>query len=174
MNELKPIRIIVFAAAAALLVLALVAHSKAAEDSLSGKPAPAWKLKDVNGKTVQLADFKGKVVILDFWATWCGPCKMEIPSFVALQKQYHDQGLEVIGLSVDQGGPSVVKQFIPKLGINYPVMMADEKVQSDYGDIEAIPTTFVINRQGVIVAKHVGVTEKAEFEAEIKPLLKKK
>lgn len=172
MNKLKPIRIVVFASAVALLALALAAHSKAAEDALSGKPAPAWKLKDVNGKTVQLADFKGKVVILDFWATWCGPCKIEIPSFVALQKQYHDQGLQVIGLSVDQGGPSVVKQFIPKLGINYPVVMANQEVQADYGNIQAIPTTFIINRQGVIVAKHVGVTQKAEFEKEIKPLLK--
>ncbi|HEY4415852.1 MAG TPA: TlpA disulfide reductase family protein [Verrucomicrobiae bacterium] len=130
-----------------------------------------WQLKGLDGKTIQAADFKGKVVILDFWATWCGPCRAEIPSFVALQKQYQKQGLVVIGASVDDGGADMVKAFTEKLGMKYPVGLADDKVQKAFGGIDAIPTTFVIDRSGHIVKKHLGLTEKDEFEAEIKPLL---
>lgn len=136
------------------------------------KRAPDWELKDLNGKTVKLSDFKGKVVILDFWATWCGPCEMEIPSFVALQKKYRDQGLVVIGASLDEGEPKQIKSFVERLAINYPIVMADKTIADAYGGIEAIPATFVIDRQGMIVRKHVGYSDQAQFEAEIKPLLK--
>jgi peroxiredoxin len=133
--------------------------------------APAWELKDTDGKTVRSADFKGKVVILDFWATWCGPCREEIPGFVALQKQYAKQGLVVIGVSVDAEGAKVVQPFIQKLGMNYPVVLSDDPVLQAFGDIEALPTTFIVDREGRIVKKHVGVTDQSEFENEIKPLL---
>jgi peroxiredoxin len=133
--------------------------------------APEWQLKDVDGKTVRSADFKGKVVILDFWATWCGPCRAEIPNFIALQKQYAKQGLVVIGASVDEGGAAAVKPFAGKLGINYPVVLPDEKTQQAFGGIEAVPTTFIIDRQGQIVKEHLGFADKDEFENEIKPLL---
>lgn len=133
--------------------------------------APEWSLKDMDGKTVGSADFKGKVVILDFWATWCGPCRAEIPNFIALQKQYAKQGLVVIGASVDEGGADVVKPFARKLGINYPVVLADEKTQQAFGGIEAVPTTFIIDREGRIVKEHMGFADKDEFENEIKPLL---
>ncbi len=135
------------------------------------KPAPAWELPSIDGKTVHLSDFKGKVVILDFWATWCPPCRAEIPDFIALQKQYGDKGLAIIGASVDQGGVATVKAFAKKNNVNYTVVMADEEVAKAYGDIQAIPTTFVIDRQGRIVKQHVGLTSKEEFEKEIKPLL---
>jgi peroxiredoxin len=134
--------------------------------------AASWELKDVDGKTVKLSDFKGKVVILDFWATWCPPCRAEIPSFVELQDKYKDKGLQIIGISVDQDGAKVLKPFIEQNKINYPIILADEKVQSDYGGIEGIPTTFIIDKEGKISAKHVGLTQKAEFEKEIEPLLK--
>jgi peroxiredoxin len=133
--------------------------------------APEWSLKDVDGKTVNSADFKGKVVILDFWATWCGPCRAEIPNFIGLQKQYAKQGLVVIGASVDEGGADVVKPFARKLGINYSVVLAGEKTQRAFGGIEAVPTTFIIDRQGQIVKEHLGFADKDEFEKEIKPLL---
>ena len=133
--------------------------------------APDWQLKGLDGKTIHSGDFKGKVVILDFWATWCGDCRAEIPSFIALQKQYEKQGLVVIGASVDEGGANVVKPFAQKLGMNYTVGLADDQVQQAFGGIEATPTTFVIDRGGHIVKKHLGLTEKDEFEAEIKPLL---
>jgi peroxiredoxin len=133
--------------------------------------APEWSLKDAEGKTVRSTDFKGKVVILDFWATWCGPCRAEIPNFIALQKQYEKQGLVVVGLSVDKDDADVVKPFAQRLGMNYPVVLADQKTQEAFGGIEAVPTTFIIDRKGRIAKEHMGFTDKDEFENEIKPLL---
>jgi peroxiredoxin len=136
-----------------------------------GATAPDWKLQDLNGKTVQLSDFKGKVVVLDFWATWCPPCRAEIPDFIALQNQYKDKGLVVIGVSLDQGGTGVVSTFAKAQGMNYPIVLGTDDVAAQYGDIQAIPTTFVIDRSGKVVAKHEGQTDKATFESEIKKLL---
>lgn len=135
--------------------------------------APAWTLKDVKGHQVSLNQFKGKVVILDFWATWCGPCRLEIPGFIKLQKKYKKDGLEVVGVSLDDG-PGVVKKFIKSHHLNYTVVMGNQQIARDYGNIEAIPTTFVIDRKGRIVGKHVGVTDLSTFEKQIKPLLKAK
>jgi peroxiredoxin len=134
--------------------------------------APEWQLKDPDGQPVALSDFKGKVVILDFWATWCPPCKAEIPGFVALQKQYAAQGLTVVGVSLDTAGASVVKSFMKNLGMNYPVVIGDEKIAADYGGVSAIPTTFVIDRNGNIVTSHQGYASQLVFESEIRPLLK--
>lgn len=133
--------------------------------------APAWKLQDINGKTVQLSDFKGKVVILDFWATWCPPCRAEIPHFVELQKAYADKGLVIVGISLDQGGVDTVAPFAKANGINYPIVLGDEELTSKYGGIEGIPTTFIVDQKGNIVNKFVGFTEKSVFEDEIKKLL---
>ncbi len=149
-------------------------HSETPASSMAGLPrtAPAWKLKDLEGKTVQLADFKGKVVILDFWATWCPPCRAEIPGFVALAKKYGAQGLAVVGVALDQGGEGLVKRFVKEQGVNYPVVLGDDEVVKAFGGIEAIPTTFVLDRSGRIVSHHVGFTDRKEFVKEIKPLLK--
>jgi len=134
--------------------------------------SPAWKLMDVEGMPVRSSDFSGKVVIINFWATWCGPCRMEIPSFIGLQKQYTDKGLVVVGVSLDQDGASVVKSFADKTGINYAVVLGDEAIVNAFGGVDAIPTTFIIDRNGQITGKHVGYVEKEEIESEIKPLLK--
>lgn len=165
------------AAAAAVLALTtarkpFTSPNEATITSASSTPSPAWELRGVDGKPVKSSDFAGRVVILDFWATWCGPCRMEIPGFIELQKQYADKGLVVVGVSLDQDGASVVKPFMDKIGINYPVVLGDETIVSAFGGVEGIPTTFIIDRNGQIVRKHVGYTEKAELEAEIKPLLK--
>lgn len=133
--------------------------------------APAWELKDVEGKTVKSTDFAGKVVVLDFWATWCGPCRMEIPSFVELQNQYAREGLVVVGVSLDDDASAVVKPFMTKMRINYPVVMGDERMTDVFGGIEGIPTTFIIDRSGRIVTKHVGFAPKDVFERDIKALL---
>jgi thiol-disulfide isomerase/thioredoxin len=140
----------------------------------AGKPAPAWTLTDISGKVIHSTDLKGKVVVLDFWATWCGPCRIEIPGFIALQKEYGDQGLTVIGASVDEGGPTVVKKFAGQIGINYPVGVADDSIQAAFGGIVGLPTTFIIDRQGRFVRKHLGLTDQSVFEAELKPLLAQK
>jgi thiol-disulfide isomerase/thioredoxin len=136
--------------------------------------APEWQLNDPDGKAVKLSDFKGKVVILDFWATWCPPCRAEIPGFIALQKQYAAQGLTVVGVSLDTDGASVVKAFVKKAGMNYPIVLGDEKIASDYGGITAIPTTFVLDRNGNIVTSHQGYASQTVFESEIRPLLEQK
>ena len=135
------------------------------------KPAPSWELQDLDGKTVHSSDFKGKVVVLDFWATWCPPCRAEIPGFIELQRKYQAQGLAVVGVSVDQASSDTVKTFAQKLGINYPVVLTDTKVVTAYGGIDGLPTTFIIDRAGSIVKQHLGFTEKSEIESEIKSLL---
>ena len=133
--------------------------------------APDWQLKNLEGQAVKLSDFKGKVVLLNFWATWCPPCRREIPDFVALQKQYGDKGLVVIGVSVDEGGAEVVKPFVKKMGINYPIVLGDQKTAAAYGGIQVVPTTFVIDKTGKIAAQHEGGADRTTFEAEIKKLL---
>jgi thiol-disulfide isomerase/thioredoxin len=142
-----------------------------AQAAPSEMPAPAWQLKDPGGKTVQFSDFKGKVVVLDFWATWCPPCLAEIPEFIALQKKYGEKGLVVVGVSMDEGGTVPVARFVKNHGVDYPIVMGDDKISADYGDIMGLPTTFVIDRQGKIVARHEGPTAPATFEQDIAKLL---
>jgi len=142
-----------------------------ASADLRAETAPAFTLQDTSGKPVKLSDYKGKVVILDFWATWCPPCRAEIPNFVDLQKQYGKQVLAVIGVSLDQDGVAGVADFAKAHSINYPIVMGNQDVVEAYGGIEAIPTTLVIDQAGNVVARHTGFTDKSEFEAEIKKLL---
>jgi thiol-disulfide isomerase/thioredoxin len=156
-----------FAMAAALALVA----SKPASALAELQRAPAWELQDVSGKTVKLSDFKGQVIVLDFWATWCGPCREEIPGFMALQKKYAGKGLVIIGVSMDEEGWAVVTPFIGKMGITYPMVLGTPEVAAKYGDVEALPTTFIINRAGRIAAAHEGRTDEATLESEIKPLL---
>jgi thiol-disulfide isomerase/thioredoxin len=143
----------------------------AQEASQPRTAAPEWELTDLNGKLIRFSDFRGHVLILDFWATWCGPCRVEIPHFVELQKQYGDKGLTVIGVSLDEQGPDVVKKFVKRLAVNYPIVIGNEKVAEAYGGIVAIPTTFVIDRHGRIVSRHIGYNDKATFEKEVQSLL---
>jgi len=137
-----------------------------------GLPAPDWEVKDLDGNTVKSADFAGRVVLLNFWATWCGPCIAEIPDLIELQNQYSLDGLTVVGPSTDTVGVAVVQQFVLDHGMNYPVVMANTQMQRDYGGISAIPATFVIDREGKIVARFVGSRNKAVFESVVVPLLK--
>jgi thiol-disulfide isomerase/thioredoxin len=98
------------------------------ETPVAKTPAPDWELTDLNGKMIKFSDFRGKVLMLDFWATWCAPCRIEIPHFVELQKQYRDKGLTVIGVSLDEQGPEVAKKFVKRLGVNYTIVIGNEKV----------------------------------------------
>ncbi len=158
---------------ALLVSFALVAAWSARAETVPPTPAPVWKLKDVDGKVVSSADFKGKVVVIDFWATWCPPCREEIPGYVELQKKYGKDGLVIIGVSLDQKGPEVVKSFMAKMGINYPIVMADEETPAAFGGVEAIPTTFIIDRAGMIRDRKVGAESAESYEKRLLVYLKK-
>lgn len=135
------------------------------------KNAPDFALKDANGKTVRLADYRGKVVLLDFWATWCGPCKIEIPWFMEFERAHKDKGFAVIGVSMDEEGWDAVKPFVNRLGINYRIVIGNDVTAQAYGGVEALPTTFLIDRDGRIAAVHVGLTSKGDIEHGIQQLL---
>jgi peroxiredoxin len=139
--------------------------------SASGSAMPSWELANLQGQLVRSADFEGKVVLLGFWATWCPPCRKEIPGFIELQERYGDAGLVVVGVSLDEGGPAAVAPFVSKEGINYPVVMGDSTIVGAFGGIPSIPTTFVIDRDGRIAERHVGYVSKSRFEKSIQALL---
>jgi peroxiredoxin len=138
------------------------------------KAAPPFTLKDAEGKTVSLEDYKGKVVLLNFWATWCGPCKIEIPWFIAFEQKYKDKGFSVLGVSMDEEGWSIVKPFLAEEKINYRVLLGNDSVGTLYGGVDSLPTTFVIDREGNIAATHIGLVSKTDYEDEIVPLLETK
>ena len=146
------------------------ATQRSAKPIGNGPLAPPFSLIDLNGRKLELADHKGKVVLLDFWATWCGPCQIEIPGFVELQERYRDRGLVVIGVATDNS-PEPVREFYREFRMNYPVVMGDERITELYGGIVGLPTTFLIGRDGRIYAKHVGATAVSDIEEEIKELL---
>ena len=131
----------------------------------AAQAAPAWKLKDLDGHEVNSGQFKGKVVVLDFWATWCGPCVAEIPSYVELQKKYGKDGLVVIGaLSHDRNTAAQIKAFAEKHEMNYTIVVSDDDIEQAFGGFEAIPTTFLINRSGRIVHQKTGAMPHEEYE----------
>ena len=139
---------------------------------LKGKPAPEFTLQSLDGKDVHLADFRGKAVLLNFWATWCEPCKIEMPWFVELQKQYGPEGLQIVGISADEGdSKDGVSEFAKKMGVNYPILLGKEAVVDAYGGVQFLPTTFYIDRNGKITDRVFGLKGKGEIEDDIKKAL---
>src|ERR1035437_7208585 len=134
--------------------------------------APEFRLVSTDGKDIRLSEYKGKVVILDFWATWCGPCRKGIPDLIELQKEY-GKDIVVIGISLDENTKGEVVPFMQKIGRNYRVAYGTLEVTQQYGGVEAIPTSFVINKNGKIVDKHVGLVPKSEYADLINKLLSK-
>jgi len=133
-------------------------------------PAPDFKVKDLDGKDLSLEAAKGKVVLLNFWATWCGPCRAEIPSLIELQNRYKDR-LQIIGMVVDDDDENAIREFVKSEAINYPVALTTDQVRFAYGGIAALPTVFVINTGGRVVQKHVGLFNPALYETEVRALL---
>ncbi len=131
--------------------------------------APAFKLDTLDGKPISLADAHGKVILLNFWATWCGPCRAEIPDLIELQNKYKDH-LQIIGLTVDDDDPAEIKKVVEKTGINYPVAMASDEIRMKYGGIAALPTSFMLDSEGRVMQKHEGLRDPLLYELEIRAL----
>ena len=162
-----------------VLLLVMIVHlpycSEKKSESLNTnlQSAPDFILTDLNGRSGRLSDYRGKVIILDFWATWCAPCRLLIPLFKDLYSKYRDSGFEVIGVAMDRGGEKVVKPFVEKHEIDYPNFIGNQEVVRNYGGLRGIPTTFVITKEGRIYKKYVGVPPNplSVFETDVKSLL---
>jgi peroxiredoxin len=139
--------------------------------ALAGDPAPNFKLSTMDGKTIELKSLVGKAVVVNFWATWCGPCRHEIPGMMNIYEKYKEKGLEIVGISLDKGGWRDLKPFLAKNPINYPIVLGGEAEAKAYGGIQGIPTSFFIDRKGNIVSKTVGSMEEEDFEKAVKSIL---
>jgi peroxiredoxin len=133
--------------------------------------APDFSLESLDGKTMRLSDYRGKAVLLNFWATWCGPCKIEMPWFVELQNQYAAQGFQIVGVAMDDASKEDISKFAKDMGVNYPILIGKESVGDQYGGVPALPESFLIGRDGKIVDKMIGLHGKAEIEDGIKKAL---
>ena len=151
-----------------LLVAALVLSSVFAAEK---KKAPPLIAKTADGKTIDLAKMHGKVVIVNFWATWCGPCRAEIPDFLSVYAEKKAQGLEIIGVSLDEGGWAEVTPYVQRSKITYPIVIGDRSTARTWGGIQAIPTTFIIDKEGNVVDSHVGMMSKAQLLSKLKSIL---
>ena len=137
----------------------------------AGRIAPDFKLPALDGGTINFSGYRGKAVLLNFWATWCGPCKIEMPWFVELQKKYQSKGFQVIGVAEDADDPSGVAQFAKRLGVNYPIAIGSDAVSDLYGGVEALPSSFYIDRNGRIVRQVSGLISFSEMERNISKAL---
>jgi len=133
--------------------------------------APDFSLESLDGKSLRLSDLRGKAVLLNFWATWCGPCKIEMPWFVDLQNQYGSQGLQIVGVAMDDASKEDISKFAKDMGVNYPILIGKESVGDQYGGVPALPESFLISRDGKIVDKIIGLRGKAEIEDAVKKTL---
>jgi len=134
-------------------------------------PAPDFTLESLDGKNMRLSDFRGKAVLLNFWATWCVPCKIEMPWFVELQQKYGADGLQVVGVAMDDSSKEDIAKFAKEMGVNYPVLLGKEAVGDEYGGVPALPESFFIGRDGKIVDRIIGLKGKDEIEDSIKKAL---
>ena len=135
------------------------------------KPAPALSVTTLNGQHLSLVSLRGKVVLLNFWATWCGPCQVEIPWFIEFNKTYKARGLAIVGISMDEDGWKSVKPYLTTKKIDYPIVLGTEDVAKAYGGVDSLPSTFIIDREGKIAFSHNGLVGKDTYETEIRSLL---
>jgi thiol-disulfide isomerase/thioredoxin len=173
----NPVALLVVAVVAAAMLFFgfhMARRSDGASASLTltkSAPAPDFTLQSLDGKSMRLSDLRGKAVLLNFWATWCSPCKIEMPWFIELQKQYGSQGLQIVGVAMDDSSKEDIAKFASDMGVNYPVLLGKEAVGEAYGGVPALPETFFIGRDGKIVDKIIGLKGKAEIEDAIKKAL---
>jgi peroxiredoxin len=155
-----------------LLGLYLASRSASRKPQVSGatNSAPDFTVTDINGKKLSLSNYRGKVVLLDFWATWCTPCRAEIPHFVEMQEKLGSQGFQVVGISMDDDAKPV-KEFYQQFKMNYPVAIGDDRLAQSFGGVLGLPVNFIIDRDGRIVKKYLGATEVSVFDKEVGNLL---
>ena len=171
MQPLLPSRTVaVSAVIAGALIWFLVHRANQHNTSATLRPAPDFSLTDLSGSRLTLTQYRGKVVLLDFWATWCAPCKEEIPHFIEMQNRYGPRGLQVIGISMDDDEPPI-RAFQQQFKMNYPVARGSAELATQYGGVLGLPITFIIDRDGRIVSRHIGQTKPEVFESEIQKLL---
>jgi thiol-disulfide isomerase/thioredoxin len=173
-NPLALVVVAVIAAAMLYFGFHMARRSGPDAPAIVGKstPAPDFTLEKLNGGNLKLSDLRGKAVLLNFWATWCGPCKIETPWLVEMQNQYGNQGLQVVGVAMDDSGKDEISKFAKDMGVNYPVLLGKEAVGDEYGGVPALPESFFIGRDGKIVERIIGLKGKAEIEDAIKKALK--
>jgi thiol-disulfide isomerase/thioredoxin len=143
----------------------------AVQGDLKGKMAPNFELDTLDGKKIKLSDLRGKAVLVNFWATWCGPCKIEMPWFVELQNQYGTEGLTIIGIAMDDSPTEEIAKFAKEMGVNYPILRGKEALGEAYGGVMGLPTTFYVGRDGKIVDQGAGLVSRKEIENNIKAAL---
>ena len=172
----NPLALVVVAFVVALMLY--FAYHQARRNGTASAPritqstvAPDFSLESLDGPTMRLSDLRGKAVLLNFWATWCGPCKIEMPWFVDLQKKYGSQGLQIVGVAMDDASKDDIAKFAKDMGVNYPILIGKEAVGDQYGGVPALPETFLIGRDGKIVDKIIGLRGKSEIEDSIKKAL---
>lgn len=165
-------RLLVLVACAGLVLLVYLAgrHSHRNRGGSGQEIAPNFSLATLDGSSLSLANYRGKAVLLNFWATWCEPCRTEIPAFITLQDKYGPQGLQILGISMDDD-QAPVKKFRDEFHVSYPIVMGNAAVGESYGGVLGLPITFLIDRNGRIYAKHIGAVDVTKIEAEIKHLL---
>lgn len=149
--------------------------------ALQGKPAPPFTLEDLSGNKISLANYKGKALLINFWATWCGPCKVETPWLIELRNQYAAQGFEILGISMDDidrddpaklsGDKKEIAAFVERMHMPYPVLIDGDSISKPYGGLDDLPTTYFVDRNGIVVASQLGLASKNEIEANIKKAL---
>jgi thiol-disulfide isomerase/thioredoxin len=140
---------------------------------LMGAVAPDFELQQLDGSSLKLSDLHGKAVLLNFWATWCGPCKIEMPWFVELQKEYGPQGFQIVGVAMDDAGTDDIAKFTKEMGVNYPILLGKEAVGLSYGGVNVLPTTFFLDRNGKVIAREFGLQSRSVFVDHIKQTLGK-
>jgi len=138
---------------------------------LIGNLAPDFDLQTLDGKSLKLSDLRGKAVLLNFWATYCGPCKIEMPWFVELQKEYGPQGFQIIGVAMDDASNEEIAKFAKEMGVNYPILIGKDSVANSYGGVSVLPTTFFVDRDGKITAREFGLRGRSDFVDDLKKAL---
>lgn len=169
-----PVVLIIIAMVVALMLVftfKLTRHSKPSSAAQTNAPAPDFTLQSLDGKTVRLSDYRGKAVVLNFWATWCGPCKIEMPWFVDLQKQYGPSGVQFLGVAMDDASTKDIAEFAQSMNVNYPILIGKEAVGDAYGGVQFLPETFYLDRNGKIVDKAFGLKGRGEIEDDIKKIV---